>query len=136
VASPKYLAAHGTPVTPQGLDRHNCLMWQAPQDRLNRWPFMINGKREEIPITGNFRSSDGTTLFQLCTAGLGVMRLAEHLALPAIRNKALVPLLADYQAEDETAIYALFLPERKLVPRIRAFVDHLISAFRDPPWVT
>lgn len=134
VAAPKYLAVHGTPVTPQGLDRHNCLMWQAPMDRLNRWPFVINGKREEIPIRGNFRSSDGTTLFQLCTAGVGIMRLAEHLALPAIKSGTLVPLLSDYQAEDDTAIHALFLPERKLIPRVRAFVDYLVDVFQAPPW--
>lgn len=134
VAAPKYIARHGTPVTPQGLDRHNCLMWQAPMDRLNRWPFIINDQRQEIPVTGNFRSSNGTTLFQLCTAGVGVMRLAEHLALPAIRSGALVPLLSDYQAQDDTAIYAVYLPERKLVPRIRAFVDHFVRAFENPPW--
>ena len=134
VAAPQYLAAHGTPVTPQGLDRHNCLLWQAPMDRLNRWPFMINGKRQDIGVHGNFRSSDGTTLFQMCVAGVGVMRLAEHLAVPAIRSKALVPLLSDYQAEDDTAIHLLFLPERRLVPRIRSFVDYLVDVFRTPPW--
>jgi DNA-binding transcriptional LysR family regulator len=135
VAAPAYIAAHGMPVTPQGLDRHNCLLWQAPLEHLNRWPFMINGKPKEIPVRGNFRSSDGTTLFQLCTAGVGVMRLAEHLALPAIRSHALVPLLSDYQAQDDTAIHALYLPERHLVPRIRAFVDYYLGVFRNPPWV-
>ncbi|WP_332824328.1 LysR family transcriptional regulator [Ramlibacter sp.] len=134
VASPAYVAGHGTPVTPHGLDRHNCLMWQSPMERLNRWPFVIAGQREEISVRGNFRSSDGPTLFQLCVAGVGIMRLAEHLALPAIREGRLVPLLADYQGEDDTAIHALFLPERKLVPRIRAFVDHFAAAFDPPPW--
>ena len=134
VAAPRYLATHGTPVTPQGLDRHSCLLWQAPMDRLNRWPFMINGKRQEIAVRGNFLSSDGTTLFQMCVAAVGVMRLAEHLAVPAIRSHALVPLLSDYQAEDDTAIHVLFLPERRLVPRIRAFVDYLVEVFRVPPW--
>jgi DNA-binding transcriptional LysR family regulator len=134
VASPKYLATHGQPVTPHGLDRHNCLMWHTPMDRLNRWPFMMNGQLEEIPVKGNFRSSDGTTLFQLCVAGVGIMRLAEHLALPAIKNNQLVPLLEDYQAKDDRAIHALFLPERKLVPRIRAFVDHFADVFSEPPW--
>jgi DNA-binding transcriptional LysR family regulator len=135
VASPKYIADHGTPVTPQGLARHNCLLWHAPHDHLNRWPFMINGKPEEIAVQGNFRSSDGSTLVQLCVAGVGVMRLAEHLALPAIRGKTLVPLLSDYQAQDDTAIHALYLPERHLVPRIRAFVEHLTGVFRNPPWI-
>lgn len=135
VAAPRYLERHGQPVTPQGLARHNCLMWQSPMERLNRWPFVIEGQREEVPVRGNFRSSDGSTLFQLCLAGVGIMRLAEHLAVPAIRAGQLMPLLADYQAQDDTAIHAVFLPERKLVPRIRAFVDHFVEVFREPPWM-
>ncbi len=134
VAAPGYLARHGTPVTPQGLDRHQCLLWDAPRDHLNRWPFIINGKPEKILVQGTFRSTDGTTLFDLCVAGIGIMRLAEHLALPAIRSGKLVPLLSDYQARDDTAIYAVYLPERQLVPRIRAFVDHFAEVFRQPPW--
>ncbi|TFY98694.1 LysR family transcriptional regulator [Ramlibacter rhizophilus] len=134
VAAPAYVARHGAPVTPRGLDRHNCLMWQSPMERLNRWPFVMQGEREEISVRGNFRSSDGPTLYQLCLAGVGIMRLAEHLATPAIREGRLVPLLTDYQAQDDTAIHALFLPERKLVPRIRAFVDHFAETFETPPW--
>lgn len=134
VASPSYLALHGQPVTPQGLVRHNCLMWQSPMERLNHWPFVIDGERQEVPVRGSFRSSNGSTLFQMCVGGVGIMRLAEHLAIPAIRAGQLVPLLADYQAQDDTAIHAVFLPERKLVPRIRAFVDHFVEVFREPPW--
>jgi DNA-binding transcriptional LysR family regulator len=135
VAAPSYVATHGMPVTPQGLSRHNCLMWETPHDQLNQWPFMISGKPEKMPVRGAFRSRDGTTLFQLCIAGIGIMRLAEHLALPAIRSGKLVPLLSDYQAQDETAIYAVYLPERQLVPRIRAFVDYFVEVFRQPPWM-
>ena len=109
-------------------------MWMPPAEHLNRWPFMINGQRQELVAKGSFRSSDGTALFQMCVAGTGVMRLAEHLALPALRSGQLVRLLADYQAADDTAIYAVFLPERRLVPRIRAFVDHFTNAFSTPPW--
>ena len=134
VASPRYIAAHGIPVTPQGLARHTCLMWEPPRDHLNQWPFMINGKLEKIPAHGSFHSIDGTTLYQLCVAGMGIMRLAEHLALPSIRRGELVPLLSDYQAKDDTAIHVVYLPERQLVPRVRAFVDYLAEEFREPPW--
>ena len=134
VAAPAYLEAHGAPPTPQGLAQHNCLMWQAPMEHLNRWPFVVNGGRQEIAVQGNFRSSDGTALFQMCVAGVGVMRLAEHLALPATRSNVLVPLLADHQAADDTAIHLVFLPERRLVPRIRTFVDYLTEVFATPPW--
>jgi DNA-binding transcriptional LysR family regulator len=134
VASPAYIAAHGLPVTPNGLGRHNCLMWDGQHDHLNQWPFLLNGKAEKLPVQGKFRSSDGSTLFELCVAGIGIMRLAEHLAVPAIRNGKLVPLLSDYQTKDDSAIYAVYLPERQLVPRVRAFVDHLAEVFRNPPW--
>lgn len=135
VASPAYIARHGQPVTPHGLTRHNCLLWQAPMDRLNRWPFIVEGVPEEVAVSGTFRSSNGSSLFEMCVAGVGIMRLAEHLALPAIRAGRLVALLGDCQAEDDTAIHAVFLRERKLVPRIRAFVDYLAGAFRQPPWL-
>lgn len=134
VASPAYLAAHGTPRTPQDLGSHNCLMWEGELDHLNRWPFLTDGSPQFVPVSGNFRSSSGQTLFALCTAGVGIMRLAEHLALPAIASGALVPLLCDHQSQDDTAIHAVFLPERELLPRIRSFVDYLVDVFRRPPW--
>ncbi|SMP65643.1 LysR family transcriptional regulator [Noviherbaspirillum suwonense] len=134
VAAPQYVAAHGKPVTPQGLSRHACLTWESPREHLNQWPFMLNGQIEKVAVHGNFRSTDGTTLFQLCVAGVGIMRLAEHLALPAIRAGKLVPLLAEYQAKDDTAIHAVYLPERQVVPRIRAFIDYFVDTFREPPW--
>lgn len=134
VAAPSYVAAKGAPQTPAELSRHNCLMWEGPLDHLNRWSFQTEGRIQTLFANGNFRSSNGLTLFELCTAGVGVMRLAEHLALPAIRDGKLLPLLADYQVRDDTSISAVFLSERELLPRIRSFVDYLVEAFRQPPW--
>ena len=48
-------------------------------------------------------------------------------ALPAIRRGDLVPLLSEYQAKDDTAIHVVYLPERQLVPRIRAFMDFVAA---------
>ncbi len=136
VAAPGYLQAHGTPRKPEDLRDHNCLMWEGPLDHLNRWPFLKNGESQTWLARGNFRSTSGQTLFELCMAGVGVMRLAEHLALPAIRSGLLVPLLEDHQARDNTAIHAVFLPERELLPRIRTFVDYLVEVFKQPPWLS
>lgn len=134
VAAPAYLASRGEPRTPEALDDHNCLMWEGSQSHLNRWPFTVAGQRIHLPVRGNFRSTSGQTLFELCVAGVGIMRLGNHLALPAIDKGILVPLLSAYQARDETAFHAVFLPERELLPRIRGFVDYLVETFRVPPW--
>jgi DNA-binding transcriptional LysR family regulator len=134
VAAPAYVAAHGEPASPQDLAGRECLLWDGPLDHLNRWPFVVDGRPLELPVQGRLRSNDGTVLYQMCLAGLGIMRLAEHLALPAIRRGALVPLLGPFQASDDTAIHAVFLPGREPVPRVRAFVDYLGAAFATPPW--
>ncbi|UTW06877.1 LysR family transcriptional regulator [Pseudomonas benzenivorans] len=134
VAAPSYIASHGAPNMPHELSRHNCLMWEGPLDHLNRWPFLVDGRAQSLLVKGNFRSTSGQTMFELCCAGMGIMRLAEHLALPAIANGSLVPLLEEYRGQDDTAIHAVFLPERELLPRIRAFVDYLVQVFVTPPW--
>lgn len=134
VATPGYLARHGRPAQPDDLLQHECLLWQGAREHLNRWPFEVEGSRQEVAVRGRFRSGDGLALFRMCTAGVGIMRLAEHLALPAIRNGVLEPLLRFGEVADDGGIHAVFLPERKQLPRVRAFVDFLVERFEAPPW--
>lgn len=136
VASPDYIKQHGSPTRPQDLEQHECLSWHGPQDHLNRWPFLVDGKREEFIANGRYASMTGTALFQLCIAGMGVMRCAEHIAIPALRSGQLVALLTPYQAYDDNAIHAVFLPERQLIPRIRVFIDYFQAFFHTPPWAS
>lgn len=134
VASPGFVARHGAPADPIALADYNCLLWEGVRDPLNRWPFVVDGAPVGIQVAGTFRSNNGMSLYSMCLAGLGIMRLAEHLARPAIARGAMVPLLEDFQAVDESSFNAVFLPERDLLPRIRVFVDFLVDRFRDPPW--
>lgn len=134
VAAPAFVDRHGRVDQPSALSRYNCLLWEGPRGHLNRWPFLVDGRRETVTVSGNFKSSNGLTLVQLCLAGVGIMRMAEHLAVPAVGEGRLVTLLDDYRAKDDTAFHAVYLPERQLLPRIRAFVDYLVEAFREPPW--
>lgn len=134
VASPEFIERNGRPGVPSDLARFDCLLWQGGQEHLNRWQFVVDGAALTIPVAGRFRSDNGMSLYQMCVGGVGILRLAEHLARPAIANGRLVPLLEHFQASDETALHAVFLPERDLLPRIRAFVDFLVSAYREPRW--
>lgn len=133
-ASPDFVARHGKPETPADLARFDCLLWQGAQDHLNRWPFLVEGAPVSLAVQGRFRSNNGMSLYALCLAGMGIMRIAEHLARPAIADGRLMPLLEAFQAPDDGAFHAVFLPERDLLPRIRVFVDYLAAAFREPPW--
>jgi DNA-binding transcriptional LysR family regulator len=134
VAAPALVARHGLPRTPDDLGRLPCLAWDRGRAHLNLWRFVVEGQPRAFRATSRFQGNQGMSLFQMCVAGFGAMRMAEHLARPAIRDGRLVQLLADFTPIDDTAIHAVFLPERQVVPRIRAFVDHLVEAFRDPDW--
>ena len=85
-------------------------------------------------MRGNLRSGDGSSLVQLCLAGLGILRLPENTALPLIRAGCRGALLEDYQSEVTTAIHATYLPERQMLPRLRAFVDMLVNTIEPAPW--
>ncbi|NKX44443.1 LysR family transcriptional regulator [Roseicyclus persicicus] len=134
VAAPALVQAHGRPATLDDLGRLPCLAWDANRDHLNRWAFDRGGDRVVFQARSRFRGNQGMSLFQMCLAGVGVMRVAEHLARPAIRDGRLVELLPDHAPADDTAIQAVFLPDRDMVPRIRSFIDMLVAAFRAPDW--
>ncbi|EJN10010.1 LysR family transcriptional regulator [Herbaspirillum sp. YR522] len=136
VASPAYIARHGKPELPSDLLRHNCLQWEAPMDHLNQWPFIIDGQRSSLEIKGNFRFTSGMSSVEMVLAGVGITRMAEHFALPAIRSGKLVPLLRPFQAPDDTAIYAVYAKDRHVHPRVRGFVNFLVDRFANPPWAS
>ncbi len=134
VAAPSLVAAHGTPAAPRDLERLPALAWSGARDHLNRWSFVVGDDIYTFHATGRFRGDAGMALFEMCKAGFGVMRCAEHLARPAIRAGVLTPLLEDFRSPDDSAFYAVFPPDAQRPPRIRAFIDFLVDAFRAPRW--
>lgn len=134
VAAPALVARHGMPTRPADLGAFPCLAWDGSRSQLNRWKFLEDGKEITFHAESRFRSNQGMSLYQMCIAGVGAMRVAEHLARPAIEDGRLVQLLPDHTAVDDTAIYAVFLPDRHMVPRIRNFINFMVDAFRSPDW--
>ncbi len=134
VATPALVARHGLPTRPADLAAFPCLAWDGGRAHLNRWRFIEDGKDVIFQAESRFRSNQGMSLYQMCLAGMGAMRAAEHLARPAIADGRLVQLLPDHTALDDTAIYAVFLPDRHMVPRIRSFIDFMVDTFRSPDW--
>lgn len=134
VAAPSFIERHGRPQVPGDLARLDCLLWDGAREHLNRWPFAVEGETQTVHVAGRFRSDNGMSLYEMCLAGFGVMRLAEHLARPAIAQGRIVPLLEGFRNVDDSSVHAVFLPERNLLPRIRVFVDHLVARLREPPW--
>ncbi len=128
VASPAYLARHGTPRTPADIAAHNCLGFNF-RHRAGGWPFRDpqTGRLSTEATPGNLRANNGPTLRQLCLDGLGLARLAQFHVQPEIDAGRLVPLLEAYNAEDVELIHALYVGHGHLASRIRAFIDFLVE---------
>lgn len=134
VASPSYFEKYTSPKVPEDLKKHNCLMWSGGREHLNRWPFIVDNVYKEVAVKGKIKSSNGLALMNMCYQGVGIMRMAEHVALPAIKNGLIEEVLVDYHIKNDSGIYAVFLPERELIPRIRVFVDYMYEALSSNPW--
>jgi DNA-binding transcriptional LysR family regulator len=136
-AAPSYLAAHGTPVSPADLKDHNCLNF-TPEIPFREWPVVDSGtgNATRITVSGNISSNHGEMLLDLARLGIGIVRLAEFHIGDDLRKGSLVPLLREYQNDEEEPIHALYLHRRLTHIRVRTFLDFLEESFgtERAPW--
>lgn len=132
-ASPDYLARHGTPATPDDLQRHNCL-WVRSMPALRRWPFDTEEGIRIVPVSGNVTTDNAETVMELALAGVGITRMADFVVGGAIRRGRLVPLLTDWHHVEPVPLFATYPSGRNLSPKVRAMVDFLVERFAPTPW--
>lgn len=126
VASPDYLARHGTPTAPEQLHAHNCLNFNFRRVE-PVWPFRRDGQDFALLVQGNIEANNGETLGQLATAGVGIARVGAFSVVEDIAAGRLVALLEDYNPGDVELIHALFVGGGNVPARVRVFVDFLAA---------
>jgi len=124
VASPDYLARHGTPKVPEDLHHHNCLNFNFRRAE-PVWPFRRDGRDYVLSVEGNIEANNGETLGQLAAAGVGVARVGSFSVAAEIASGQLVPLLEEYNPGDVETIHAVFVGGANVPARVRVFVDFL-----------
>jgi DNA-binding transcriptional LysR family regulator len=123
LASPDYLARHGTPVDVEQLSAHRLLGFTAPAS-LNIWP-LVHGGVEGLPVTPAVTASSGETLRHLVLGGAGIARLADFLTIKDVRGGALVPVLEEVTLAWSEPVWAVFYKHGALAPRVGALVEFL-----------
>ena len=124
VASPDYLARHGTPRTPEDLHDHNCLNFSFRRAEPT-WPFRREGQDFTLSVQGNIEANNGETLGQLAADGVGVARVGAFSVAAELANGSLIPLLEQFNPGDVEVIHALFVGGANIPARVRVFVDFL-----------
>ncbi|MFT0859257.1 LysR family transcriptional regulator [Ancylobacter sp. G4_0304] len=134
VASPDYIARHGTPQTPHDLARHNCLRFNFRR-AMDDWPFIdpATGASYALAVSGNLEGNSGSMVRRLALDGLGLARMARYVAEDDIAAGTLVPVLEAFNGRDIELLHAVFVGHDYLAGRIRAFVDFLAARIGKQP---
>ena len=135
VATPQFLARHGTPHQPADLARFPCLMLSSEASQVRGWAFTAprGDGREVIHYRpgGPLDCSDGQVLHDWCLRGWGIAWRSTWEVESDLQAGRLVEVLGEYAAPPN-GIYAVF-PQRKHLPvRVRLWIDFLKQHFSQP----
>jgi DNA-binding transcriptional LysR family regulator len=131
-ASSAYLRVSGVPDSPADLARHNCLTY-AYAGAQNEWRF-VRGKREQaVKVGGTLHANNGDILSRAAADGLGVTVQPTFLVYELLREKKLMRVLEDWEAESLT-IFAVYPSRQFLSPKVRSFIDFMVGRFGDEPY--
>ncbi len=129
-AAPAYLAAHGSPETPEDLLDHNCLLLRFPGSQQFRWTLQTPDGLKTFSVQGRFDADDGDVLTGWALEGRGIVlkplwEVAEHL-----RDGRLLPVLSGFPPEPVSL--SVLYPHRRLLPaRVKAFSDFAVTRFAE-----
>lgn len=112
VASPEYLAEHGTPQTPYELQNHNCINMRLPTlGGLFAWEFSQHGREIRVRVEGQLVFNTLAARVDAAINGLGLSYVPEDAAAEAVAAGKLVPVLETWCAPFPG--YYLYYPSRK-----------------------
>ena len=125
VASPAYLAAHGTPRHPRELIAHHCIGWRpAPEVAPYRWEFGENGRDFDVSVEPRITTNDMQLMIRTALAGGGITIGMEETFLPYIERGELVSLLDDF-LPPFPGFYLYYPSRHNQPPKLRALIDHV-----------
>jgi DNA-binding transcriptional LysR family regulator len=130
VGSPDYLARHGRPKQPDDLRRHACVRMRRSGGALALWSLNEKGRAIEIAVSGPLIANDVPTMLGAAIEGVGLAQLPEPIAAGPVRAGKLVQMLKPF-APMAPGVFLYYPSRRQVLPKLRAFIDHVKSRSRD-----
>jgi LysR family transcriptional regulator, transcriptional activator for dmlA len=127
-AAPAYLAAHGIPVAPHDLTRHNCIGIRQGDEAYGVWRLTTGRgaarKTEAVRIKGNLTTNDGEIAVKWALEGHGILMRAQWDIEDYLADGRLVAVLPEHETPNAD-IYAVYSQRHQMSARIRAFVEFI-----------
>jgi DNA-binding transcriptional LysR family regulator len=126
VASPDYLARHGRPKRPDDLRHHACLRMRRSGGALALWSLNDDGRAIEIAVSGPLIANDVPTMLGAAVEGVGFAQVPEPVAAGPVKAGKLVEVLKPF-APTAPGVFLYYPDRRQVLPKLRAFIDHVKS---------
>lgn len=134
VATPSYLAQHGTPQHPLDLERgHRNIIFFSPVS-MRRYPLEFHRDNEVLEISNpvHLAVNEAHAYVRAVLEGLGVGQITTFQARDYLVRGDLMQLLPEW-TQPLLPIYVVYPPNRHLSAKVRAFVDWVAELFVQQP---
>lgn len=129
VASPDYLARHGTPRHPDDLEGHVMIGFVSSRTRqVLPLEFSIDGQLVERTLPARLLVSGAESSASAACLGLGLAQAPRYRFEREIASGALVEILSGFPPAP-TPLTLLYPSNRQMPPRVRVFMDWLLEIF-------
>jgi DNA-binding transcriptional LysR family regulator len=127
-AAPGYLAKHGTPMHPSDLVHHECLRYIGWADG-PRWTFFGPEGEIQVVVKSRLTINSAFAIRYAALAGAGIVLMRDELLAEDVAAGRLKVLLAGYKTQSRVR-QILWLKNRKMTPKLRAFIDFIVETYR------
>jgi DNA-binding transcriptional LysR family regulator len=126
--SPKYLNMAGRPKHPRDLLAHNCLRIRfGNSDIYDRWEYVQKGNDFSVHVNGTLIMNDVFMLVSAAVDGAGLIYTTEDSIWGKLKSGKLEAVLNPYAASS-TGFYLYYPRRSQVLPKLRAFIDHIREA--------
>ncbi|HUN53496.1 MAG TPA: LysR family transcriptional regulator [Candidatus Sulfotelmatobacter sp.] len=132
VGSPAYLKTRPRPERIDDLRRHACLCMRRANGSIAPWSFVDGNRTIEAIVSGPLIAHDYPTLLGAALQGLGLAQLPGPLTRAPIADGRLQALLEPF-AVTLPGIFLYYPSRRQILPKLRAFIEHVKYQSADAP---
>ena len=129
VASPAYLAQRGVPRTPSDLATHDTIFGMA-RSPAREWRFGPSRRGPIVRLSPRLLVDDVEAQVQAAQAGRGIARVLSYQVSDELAAGVLVRLLQDFEPEP-LPVQLVTSSRSHMAPKVRAFLESAVMAFRD-----
>lgn len=130
VASPAYIAQHGSPDNPTHLAQHRIIDLSNKVSRSAWQLYKKNGEAISVIVEPTLAINEPSITLDLAEQGMGIATLPMLYAAEGLRTGRLQRVLPHFD-RGRRSIHAVYPSRRLLTPKVRAFIDFVEQCLND-----